>query len=284
MGVFVIAYMGSYPPWKEAGPTGLPLEYAPIYAPPIAKKPYAGLEIDFARLLLQIGVTAILTGGLVAAGAEPPASARQKDDRKSDSATGPEPVDPESLSGADRQGDLIIAEHRDLDDGAVIKLPKGKSYGEFLIESEEDSDAWEWLADAEGDVKLPRGKPVQLEIKKGGLVDLSFITMLAPDSLFSIDLSQSKVNDWDLANLKKLSGLKELDLSGTSVTSEVFNYLEGLQSLERLWLDGTKIDDKCLELVDNLPSLVKLSVTDTRISKDGARKLKEKLSGCEVVA
>ncbi|MBK9143631.1 MAG: hypothetical protein IPM23_14100 [Candidatus Melainabacteria bacterium] len=293
LGVFIIAYMGTNPPWKEAGPKGLPLEYAPIYAPPVPKRPDAGLEIDFARLLLQVGVTAILTGGLVAAGGEAAArgsEAQIGQDHKGSSTAriegGKDEIGQEK-SGQGKSGQdkaerpepaKIVAMP-----GKRIKFPGGKNYGEFLVESDDDDDAWEWFADAEGEVELPRGRPVQLEVTKGSAVDLSFVTLLDPDSLHSMDLSETEIKDWELANLKKLTGLKELDLSSTGVTSEVFKYLEGLTGLRKLWLDDTRVDDGCVARVKNLPALQKLSLTNTGVTESGAKELADKLSNCEVV-
>ncbi|MCA9802858.1 MAG: hypothetical protein KC777_12880 [Cyanobacteria bacterium HKST-UBA02] len=292
LGVFIIAYMGTNPPWKEAGPKGLPLEYAPIYAPPIPKRPDAGLEIDFARLLLQIGVTAILTGGLVAAGGEPVA-------RGSEAQIGQENKEGSTArieGGEEKSGREKSEQDKSARDksrpepakivampGKRIKFPGGKNYGEFLVESDDDDDAWEWFADAEGEVELPRGKPVQLEVTKGSTVDLSFVTLFDADSLHSMDLSETEIKDWELANLKKLTGLKELDLSSTEVTSEVFKYLEGLTGLRKLWLDDTNVDDECVAKVKNLPALQKLSLTNTEVTESGAKELANKLSDCEVV-
>ena len=78
LGVVVIALMGSCPPWKEAGPKGLPVDYAPIYSPPKPLNPAKGLEIDFARLLLQIGVAGVLTGGLITASSTQPEKLEDK--------------------------------------------------------------------------------------------------------------------------------------------------------------------------------------------------------------
>jgi len=307
--------MGTNPPWKEAGPKGLPLEYAPIYAPPIPKRPDAGLEIDFARLLLQVGVTAILTGGLVAAGGEPVVRGREaqlgQESKESSTARieGGEEKSGREKSGREKseqeKSGREKSEHSEQDKseqdksardksrsepaeivampGKWIKFPGGKNYGEFLVESDDDDDAWEWFADAEGEVELPRGKPVQLEVTKGRTVDLSFVTLFDADSLHSMDLSETEIKDWELANLKKLTGLKELDLSSTEVTSEVFKYLEGLTGLRKLWLDDTNVDDECVAKIKNLPALQKLSLTNTEVTESGAKELANKLSDCEVV-
>ena len=286
IGIIAIAWMGMYPPWKEAGPKGLPRDYGAIYAPPKVSDPEKGLEIDFARLLLQIGVAAILTGGLITA------SSTQKDE-------GEEVKGQDSNSSKPKFSPVIeTSEQEDEEEEEEVKavpksqksskntiqfnLPKETLYGEFLVEADDDPDSWEWYADAKGSVSLPKNKPVQLEIVKKEDVDLSFLTILKEDTLHSIDLTNCKINDWELANVSKLTGLKELDLTGTSISSEAMTYVHTLNSLEKLWLDGTKIDDQSIASIGKLTGLKKLSVKKTEISEEGIDKLKSTLENCVV--
>lgn len=286
IGVTVIAWMGMYPPWKEAGPKGMPRDYGAIYAPPKVSDPEKGLEIDFARLLLQVGVAAILTGGLITA------SSTQKDEAGESEAKGNKQIAEFSSgtsvvdsSSSDSEANLEEEEEvleKPGKDSIQFNLPKGNLYGEFLVEAQDDPDSWEWFADAKGRVNLPKNRPVQLEIVKKEGVDLSFLTVLKADTLHSIDLTNCQMNDWELANLSKLSGLKELDLTGTSITSEAITYFDSLGALEKLWLDGTKIDDQSIKSLEKLNNLKKLSLKKTKISSEGIEKIKSSLENCEV--
>ncbi len=289
LGVIVIAIMGLNPPWKEAGPKGLPLAYAPIYQPPVPLRPDHGMEIDLARLLLQIGIAAVLTGGLIAASAPPPSTSTlsRVESKPVDSA----PSSPPQLKivrGKDDEEEEDDEEDEDEDgdevedDPNVIRLPSGKSFGEFLIESEDDPDYWESLTEAKGVIRLPVDKRIQLEVRTDKNVDLSFVSAFTPSSLYSVDLTDATMNDWDLAYLQKLTELKELDLSSSSISSQALTYLRGLDNLEKLWLDDTKIDDSGIEALKHLESLKKLSVKNTKLTADGISRIKEMLVDCQI--
>ena len=298
LGVVVIATMGLYPPWKEAGPTGLPVQYAPVFAPPTPLDPSKGLEIDLKRLLLQVGVAAILAGGLVAAAAPNPAPGSGNNAPPAPSVPVeiiPPPKNkaqsdpPEFENDGDEEDDDDDEEYEEddedveVEDGPnIIRLPAGKTYGEFLVESDDDPEYWETLSAARGVVKLPLGKRVQLEVKRGKEVDLSFVTMIPQASLYSVDLSQSAVRDWEVAHLQRLTELRELDLSNTKVSSSVVGYLKGLDTLEKLWLDETLVDDSCIDDLKSLVGLKKLSVKGTKLTADGIKKLEETLPDCKV--
>lgn len=293
LGVIAIATMGLYPPWKEAGPKGLPMTYAPIFAPPVPLNPENGLEIDLARLLLQVGVAAVLTGGLVAAAAPSPAPGSAAPTTPQLTIVPPSgtktPTQLHDLKRRDEEDEEDEDEDEDEDgepeveDGPnVIRLPAGKVYGEFLVESDDDPDYWEELTPAKGVVKLPANKRIQLEVKNNKDVDLSFLMMVPQTSLHSVDLSESAVKDWELAHLQRLTDLKELDLSSTKITNDSIPYLKGLNNLEKLWLDSTAVDDSCIDELKTFSSLKKLSLKGTKVTKNGISKLQENLTDCKI--
>lgn len=289
LGIITIAVMGLYPPWKEAGPAGLPMQYAPIFSPPTALSPEKGLEIDVVRLFVQIGVAAVLTGGLVAAGAPAPTPAPAQSPTSSFPFSPPPnwqtQFDPSKVVEEEDDEDEEEEDEVEIEDGPnIIRLPAGKTYGEFLVESDDDPEYWETLSAARGVIKLPPNKRVQLEIKEKKNVELGFVSSLAPSALFSVDLSESGVKDFELAHLKNLSDLKELDLSSTKISNDALSYITDLKQLEKLWLDGTTVDDLCLVDLQNFNSLKKLSIKDTKITSDGVKTLVEKLPNCKIEA
>lgn len=295
LGIIAMAVMGLYPPWKEAGPKGLPMQYAPIFAPPTALAPEKGLEIDVVRLFVQVGVAAVLTGGLVAAAAPAPSPVPASGQFPINSIpVMPPPAnwqtqfDPSKLKKDEEEDEEEEEEEEDdidVSDGPnIIRLPAGKTYGEFLVESDDDPEYWETLSAARGVIKLPPNKRVQLEIKDKKNVELGFISNLAPAALFSVDLSESGVKDLELAHLKNLSDLRELDLSSTKISNDALSYITDLNKLEKLWLDGTHVDDSCLVDLENFSSLKKLSIKDTKITGDGVKTLIEKLPNCNIEA
>ncbi|MCA9818605.1 MAG: hypothetical protein KC652_26105 [Cyanobacteria bacterium HKST-UBA01] len=286
LGVVVIALMGSCPPWKEAGPKGLPVDYAPIYSPPKPLNPAKGLEIDFARLLLQIGVAGVLTGGLITASSTQPEKLEDKSGSGSSSSS-PEPKPMKPISNKQEEDEEEEEDDDDDDDDldvgetVLINFPKGKVLGELLVEATDDPDSWDWYANVEGPVKMPLDKPVQLEIVKKDSVDLGFLTLLKPDSLHSIDLTNCRLNDWELSNLSGLKGLKEIDLTGASISSEALTYFDNLENLEKLWLDGTNVDDQSVASLAKLKKLKKLSLRKTKVSDTAVDKLRADLSQCK---
>lgn len=289
LGVVVIALMGSCPPWKEAGPKGLPVDYAPIYSPPKPLNPAKGLEIDFARLLLQIGVAGVLTGGLITASSTQPEKLEDKSGSGSSSgsieskpiAIKKREIEEEDDEGEDEDEDDEEDDDLDVGETVLINFPKGKVLGELLVEATDDPDSWDWYANVEGPVKMPLDKPVQLEIVKKDSVDLGFLTLLKPDSLHSIDLTNCRLNDWELSNLSGLKGLKEIDLTGASIGSEALTYFDNLENLEKLWLDGTNVDDQSVASLAKLKKLKKLSLRKTKITDTAVEKLRSDLSQCK---
>lgn len=295
--ILVIAAMGVCPPWKEAGPKGLPLTMAPIYAPPIPKNPENGLEIDFARLFLQASIVMILSGGIQIA-------FQDKKERKDNSAsivnqfsqfkqaadalnqvTVVPPVAKEAPAANDMK-DVIIhpAAFKDVTatDFDILELPAHLAIGEFLVESESDPDSWEWLADAKGTIKVPKGKSIQLEVVKEQDVDFALLKRIPPQVLDSMDLSQTKVRDEDLANVKRFTRLKEIDLSDTNVTNKALEHLSSMKSLRKIWLDNTHVDDEALASLAELSKLQKLSLKDCNVTDAGIDKLKASLNNCKI--
>lgn len=282
LGVVVIALMGSCPPWKEAGPKGLPVDYAPIYSPPKPLNPAKGLEIDFARLLLQIGVAGVLTGGLITASSTQPEKLEDKSGSGSSSSSPePKPITYKQEEDEEEEDEDDDDDDIEVGDTVLINFPKGKVLGELLVEAPDDPDSWDWYANVEGPVKMPLDMPVQLEIVKKDSVDLGFLTLLKPDSLHSIDLTNCRLNDWELSNLSGLKGLKELDLTGASISSEALSYFDNLENLEKLWLDGTAIDDQSVASLTKLKKLKKLSLRKTKVSEAAVEKLRSELSQCK---
>lgn len=285
--VFLIAVMGFCPPWKEAGPKGLPLSWAPIFAPPTPKRPENGMEIDFARLFLQIGVLAVLSGGLQMTFQDPKNKFEQfkQSTNPFNTVTVVPPVaqpDPNKNKAEIKEVQLSSSELKEVTSPQfdILELPAHLAIGEFLIESDEDPDSWEWLADAKGTIKVPRGKSIQLEVVKDKPIDFALLKRIPPQILDSMDLSESEIKDEDLINLKRFTRLKELDLSGTSV--KALESLTSIKSLRKLWLDNTEVDDACIAKLADLSKLQKLSLKETKVTDAGVDKLKASLNNCKI--
>jgi hypothetical protein len=164
-----------------------------------------------------------------------------------------------------------------------VELPREYYLGELFVESAEDPEYWDELGPARGAFDIPKGKKIQLELAKDLRVDLSFLSVFPSGVIYSIDGSDCKVSDDDLAKLSSLGGLRELDLSGTAVSSTGVASLKGLTSLEKLWLDRSLVDDQCVPSLIALNRLKKLSLAETRIGELAAESLKKDLADCELV-
>ena len=289
IGILIIVLMGLFPPWKESGKGGKPLSYAPVFAPPRLSDSDRSAVPDLVRLFLQVGAVFMLSGGVVAVAAPTPARKDlESPSNKVDAPPGDGSVEKASDAneGSGRREGEDAREPNKLRDnelpGVAFELPDGRSYGILLVESDDEPDYWEYFGEAKGAVVLPRGKRIQLEVKGDDSVDLSFVSVLPSDCFYSVDLSESLVKDWELANLKKLEDLRELDLSDTAISSEAVKFIRGLNKLERLWLDGTGVDDSCLDDLRRLDALRKLSLKGSKVTASGAAKLVAHLENCEI--
>ncbi len=270
-----IVSLGTYPPWKESGENGMPLKNAPIYAPPNTASGKAP-EIDYSRLALMCGLAALIGAGLYVTSGTASAAPNQQ--------PGQSPQ-PQAAAQASQPQTRTIVEPpaKEQSNLRTITLPGTSAIGDVLAESPDDPDYWDFVCEARGSMKIPTGKRLQLELKKDFSGDFSAISTFAPDILYSLDASDSKIQDKDLDYVGKLVKLKELDLSGTEVTAGGISSLSKLTELERLWLDGTKLDDSTLDKLQGNKKLVKLSLSETGISTDSVAEFKKSLPNCEVV-
>lgn len=269
-----IVTLGTYPPWKESGDNGMPLKNAPIYSPPVSESGKAP-EIDYSRLALMCGLAALIGAGLYVTSGSSTPNQQPGASPQSQAAT--------STSSQPQTRTIVEPPAMEAKNLRTISLPGTASIGDILTESADDPDYWDFVCEARGSMQVPTGRRLQLELKKDYTGDFSAISTFAPDILYSLDASDSKIQDKDLDHVAKLVKLKELDLSGTDVTSGGISSLSKLSELERLWLDGTKLDDSTLNKLQENKKLVKLSLSDTGVSMDTVAEFKKTLPNCEVV-
>jgi hypothetical protein len=87
-------------------------------------------------------------------------------------------------------------------------------------------------------------------------------------------LSNTAVNDEDLACLKHFQGLYELVLSNTEVTDQGLRQTAELSELRTLILDNTRVTDAGLASLEELPLLCELHLQGTDITGDGLKHLR----------
>ena len=132
---------------------------------------------------------------------------------------------------------------------------------------------WDFLAQAQGDVAVPAGKRVKQTITASGRRDLSWVSVLPPDGIYS--LYAADMSDAALARVVQLRGVRELRLAigGTlydrcTVTARGLRALAGLESLEYL-TPPYRLTTEGLREIGQLKSLKGLYLESSTVSGDG---------------
>jgi len=289
MGILTIVAMGVFPPWKEIGPQGGPVNYAPIFEPPVLVSK-AAPEIDFSRLLLQCGLVGLVTGGMLATAASAAAAQQAPSTTKKSVepvvAAKPQPV-PQPEAGAKPKAPQAQPEKTASaakPKVRTLKFPENMSIGEVLLESEDDPDYWESVGAATGIVTVPAGRSIQLEVSKEDDVQFSALKNLDPHAIQSLDLSGSCVKDEDLNEIVHFNRLNEIDLSDTDITDSGVESIAKIHSLKRVWLDHSKVTDRALKTLTGLQELQKVSFVGTEITESALHEIKSEFPAqCQIV-
>lgn len=137
---------------------------------------------------------------------------------------------------------------------------------------------WSYLADARGDVAVPAGKWISLNVeRREAWSDLSPLRNLQPDDLYQLGIHGSysggaKPGDACMQHAAHLTGLRVLDLSQTNITGAGMKWVAGLQNLRRLTAPD-RMDDAGLAHVARLPALTGLYLQESRVTNAGLRHL-----------
>lgn len=189
----------------------------------------------------------------------------------------------------------------------TIHFPKVRSIGELYIRDRDfpkdtifASVDWEWLGNAQGDITVPAGKAVRLDISKEAWQDgkpfaglrahdiqmLSFTKYKeADDSVLEdiqnltdlqvLGLSGTQILGTGLKHLGKLKELKWLSLAVTHVGDEELAFLAGLNSLEYLNLNYAPVGNEGMIHVGKIKTLKALVLSGTSVDDDGLEHLKD---------
>lgn len=119
----------------------------------------------------------------------------------------------------------------------------------------------EYFCEAQGDVRIPAGKRVRLTVNADSWGDLSWLTKLGPDDLYSLGFASTegrvKPGDVRLKAVTHLTGLKELSLDNTDITDSGMGMLSSFPQLEELALNS-RVTDRGMVHVAQLKSLKRL--------------------------
>jgi internalin A len=144
-------------------------------------------------------------------------------------------------------------------------------------------DDWELLCEAKGDVTVPAGKKVRLNLIKEAGNDLSPLSALQPDDLTVLYCEGVEISDDQLRHISHLTDLEEIDFQDTNILGTGLKYLAGLKSLKMLWLSGTHVGDNELACLSNFPLLKGLGLRDTPTTDEGMVHL-GKITSLEVLS
>jgi len=150
----------------------------------------------------------------------------------------------------------------------TLHFPTDRSLGAILVLDQAKVETagyydWEGLCEARGDVVIPAGKAVQLELSREGSLDLSPLKALEPNDVTFLFCRDTDVDDEGLQYVSHLTGLREIYLRSTQVLGPGLKYLAPLTSLKDLDLGATHVDDKALVHLLPLSSLVSLNLAGT---------------------
>jgi len=171
---------------------------------------------------------------------------------------------------------LVYAEsNTDKTDTRVIHFPRDRSLGVVSVGELRTHDplwwqGWKVIGQAKGDIQVPIGQAVRLEVSNEAIEDISPLGALGPDDIQALALNTNFNNfdDAGLIHLAGLTGLKLLALSGTQVKGPGLVHIKELASLESLSL-SYNCGDESLVHISGLNSLVRLVLFNTKITDAG---------------
>ena len=142
----------------------------------------------------------------------------------------------------------------------MLRCPRDRSLGvvsvaDWRVLEARDDARWQALGEATGEVPIPAGKAVRLDLSRDGGKDLSPLAALEPNDLQVLSCESVELGDDELRHLAHLTGLREIDLGGTTIHGTGLKHLSGLRLLKRLWLNETQVGDNELACLVGLPSL-----------------------------
>jgi hypothetical protein len=144
---------------------------------------------------------------------------------------------------------------------------------------------WTNLGEASGEVYIPEGLELRLDVTAEAAKDLTPLIGLQADAFEMIVLSNTPADDNTLGCITHLTGLQSLRLASTQITDKKTCDLRHLGSLRELDLSGTDIGDYvpqyCFQSYMNLRNL---NLLDTRVTATGVAWMRHHQPDCTVVS
>ncbi|MDP2895077.1 MAG: M56 family metallopeptidase [bacterium] len=170
----------------------------------------------------------------------------------------------------------------------VVRFPQNRSLGALYVQDASvkreiesfyhwiNGTSWEYLGEARGEVIVPAGMNLRLTVSPTGWQDLSPLSYLSPDDLYSLSFLMlpapgPKPDDRCMPPIAHLTGLKELALWESNITDKGMSFVTKLKSLERLTLPKTT--DAGMAYVGQLTSLKGLYFKENAVTNSGLAQL-----------
>jgi Leucine-rich repeat (LRR) protein/thiol-disulfide isomerase/thioredoxin len=128
---------------------------------------------------------------------------------------------------------------------------------------------WERPGEAKGEVAVPAGRQVRLELGAGSRTDLSPLRRLEHDDLRSLRVRDADIRGDALAPIAHLTGLEEIDLLNCPIGDEGTQFLAGMTRLRCLGISGCRVGDEGLARLAALAGLERLDLSNGWITEAG---------------
>jgi Leucine-rich repeat (LRR) protein len=132
-----------------------------------------------------------------------------------------------------------------------------------------------WIADAGGALtRNAQGQVIAIDLRASWVGDSDLASLAALPGLNRLDLSQTRISDHGLRQLKSAPAITDLDLRYAElITDEGISVLKTWKRLKRLDLEGTKITDSALQHLSALSSLESLNISSVLVTDAGTEAL-----------
>ena len=128
-----------------------------------------------------------------------------------------------------------------------------------------------WITEAGGIVtRDTRGRVIAVDLRASWAGDSDLASLAQASTLRKLDLSETRISDHGLRQLKNATGITDLNLRYAElITDEGISALKNWNHLTRLNLEGTKITDSALQHLSTLTSLEALNIGKIQVTDAG---------------
>jgi RNA polymerase sigma factor (sigma-70 family) len=158
-------------------------------------------------------------------------------------------------------------------DHPTIHFPADRAIGVLYTRPRAAEDwpgsDWERLGEAIGEVAIPAGRQVRLELGAGSREDLSPLRRLRSGDVQSLRIRDADLGGDALAALAHLTELKEVNLLNCPIGDEGARHLAVLPDLKCLAIGGCQVGDEGLARLTALRSLERLDLGNCWITEAG---------------